>query len=147
MARAEETEAPAVAIELTDGSMITGKTSSLLGACSAALLNAVKKAAGLKKEDLLISPDVIEPIQELKTSILGNRNPRLHADETLIALSVSANTNSLAKIAYDSLKLLNGAEAHSTVMLAQVDLDVYRKLGINLTCEPRYQSKKLYHKK
>lgn len=144
--RAEDTSDPAVAIELHDGTIVTGKTSSLLGACSAALLNAVKKCAGIPKEELLISPDVIEPIQRLKINVLGNRNPRLHADETLIALSVSADEDSDARLAYEQLHKLSGTEAHSTVMLSQADMDVYRKLGINLTCEPRYQTKKLYHK-
>ena len=145
--KAEETGAPAVAIQLNDGTLITGKTSPLLGSCSAALLNAIKAHAGLEKEVLLISPDVIEPVQRLKINVMGNRNPRLHADETLIALCISAENDPVAKLAYEQLEKLKGAEAHSTVMLAQVDLDVYRKLGINLTCEPRYQGKKLYHKK
>lgn len=145
--KADETGAPAVAIELTDGTVITGKTSSLLGSCSAALLNAIKAHAGLDKEVLLISPTVIEPVQRLKINVMGNRNPRLHADETLIALCISAETDPNAKLAYEQLEKLKGAEAHSTVLLAQVDMDVYRKLGINLTCEPRYQTKKLYHKK
>ncbi|MBQ2910976.1 MAG: DUF1846 family protein, partial [Clostridia bacterium] len=113
----------------------------------AALLNAIKHHAGLAKEVLLISPDVIEPVQRLKINVMGNRNPRLHADETLIALCISAESDPVAKLAYEQLEKLKGAEAHSTVMLAQVDLDVYRKLGINLTCEPKYQGKKLYHKK
>ena len=94
----------------------------------------------------MIAPSIIEPIQELKTGILKGQNPRLHSDETLIALSMSANTNPVAKKALDAIEGLAGCEAHSTVMLSQVDLDVYRKIGINLTCEPRYQTKKLYHK-
>ena len=94
----------------------------------------------------MISPSIIEPIQQLKTGILKNRNPRLHSDEPLIALSMSANTNPAAHKALDSIGLLKGCEAHSTVMLSQVDLDVYRKIGINLTCEPKYETKKLYHK-
>ena len=144
--RAKETDNPAVAIELTDGRIITGKTSALLGASSAALLNAVKLISGQPKEQLLIDPCVIEPIQALKTDILGNKNPRLHTDEVLIALSMSATQNEAAKKAVDSLPMLRGCEAHSSVILSQVDADVYRKLGINLTCEPHYQVKKLYHR-
>ena len=144
--RARDTGAPAVAIELPDGRLITGKTSSLLGASSAALLNAVKLLSNQPKEQLLIDPGVIEPIQSLKTNILGNNNPRLHTDEVLIALSMSAIQSEPAKKAFDALSLLRGCEAHSSVILSQVDADVYRKLGINLTCEPHYQVKKLYHK-
>lgn len=137
---------PAVAIELPDGKIVTGKTSNLLGASSAALLNAVKTVAGLPDDLLMIAPSIIEPIQKLKTEILKNHNPRLHSDETLIALSMSANTNPVAKKALEAIGRLSGCEAHSTVILSQVDQDVYRKLGINLTCEPRYQTKRLYHK-
>ena len=94
----------------------------------------------------LISPIVIEPIQDLKTRHLGNHNPRLHTDEILIALSISAATNPTAKLAMDQLSKLRGCEAHSTVILSQVDETVFRKLGVNLTCEPKYQTKKLYHR-
>ena len=145
--RSNETEGqPAVAIELPDGKIVTGKTSNLLGASSAALLNAAKHLAGLPEDLLMISPMIIEPIQELKTGLLKGRNPRLHSDETLIALSMSANTNPVAKKALEAIEGLKDCDAHSTVILSQVDMDVYRKLGINITCEPRYQTKKLYHK-
>ena len=145
--RSAETEGqPAVAIELPDGKIVTGKTSNLLGASSAALLNAAKYLAGLPEDLLMIAPSIIEPIQELKTGILKGQNPRLHSDETLIALSMSANTNPVAKKALEAIEGLKDCDAHSTVILSQVDIDVYRKLGINLTCEPRYQTKKLYHK-
>lgn len=137
---------PAIAIQLRDGRIITGKTSNLLGACSAALLNAVKALGNINKETFLISPKVIEPIQALKVNILGNRNPRLHSDEVLIALTISAAADKTAQLAKEKLSLLSGCEAHSTVILAQVDEDIFRKLGINITCEPRYQTKKLYHK-
>ncbi|MCR5151429.1 MAG: DUF1846 domain-containing protein [Clostridiales bacterium] len=137
---------PAVAIELLDGTIITGKTSNLLGASSAALLNAAKALAKLPTDILLISPSIIEPIQKLKTGVLKNHNPRLHLDETLIALSMSANNDENAKKALDSISMLNGCQAHSTVILSQVDEDVFRKLGIDLTSEPRYETKKLYHK-
>ncbi len=145
--RSAETEGqPAVAIELPDGKIVTGKTSNLLGASSAALLNAAKHLAGLPEDLLMISPSIIEPIQELKTGLLKGRNPRLHSDETLIALSMSANTNPVAKKALEAIEGLKNCDAHSTVILSQVDMDVYRKLGLNITCEPRYQTKKLYHK-
>ncbi len=137
---------PAVAIELPDGRIVTGKTSNLLGASSAALLNAAKHLAGLPDDLLMIAPSIIEPIQKLKTGLLKGHNPRLHSDETLIALSMSANTNPVANKALEAIEGLKGCEAHSTVILSQVDQDVYRKLGVNLTCEPRYQTKKLYHK-
>lgn len=145
-ARAEETQTPAVAIELTDGTIITGKTSSLLGASSAALLNALKHLAHIPKDMPIISPHIIEPIQKLKVQNLGNNNPRLHCDEVLIALAISATTNPISHKALEQLDSINFSEAHSSVMLSEVDSNVYRKLKINLTTEPRTQHKKLYHK-
>lgn len=146
-AKAEETNAPAVAIELPDGSIVTGKTSSLLGPSSAALLNALKKLAGIDDDILLISPAVIEPIQKLKTHNMGNTNPRLHMDEVLIALAICAVTAPVAAKALNQLEKLKCTEAHSTVILSRVDESVFKKLGVNLTCEPKYQTKKLYHPK
>ncbi len=143
--KSEETNAPATAIELQDGSVITGKTSSLLGAASAMLLNALKVLAGIPDEVNLISPTIIEPMQKLKTEIMGNQNPRLHTDEILIALSICAATSEDARKALDNAYKLAGCEAHSTVILSRVDENVFRKLGVNLTCEPKYQTKKLYH--
>ncbi len=143
--KAEETSAPAVAIELNDGTIITGKTSSLLGASSAMLLNALKYVANIPDEIDLISPTIIEPIQKLKTQILGNHNPRLHMDEILIALSICAPTSNYAQKALDNAYRLKGLEAHSSVILSRVDENVFRKLGINITFEPKYQTKKLYH--
>ncbi len=144
-AKAEETGAPAVAIELTDGRVVTGKTSSLLGASSAALLNAIKAVAGIDDKTDLISEEIIKPIQVLKTENLGNHNPRLHTDEVLIALAVSAANNPDAKRALDSIGKLRNSEVHSTVILSQVDSSTFRKLGIGLSCEPKYQTKKLFH--
>ncbi len=144
--RAEETGAPAVAIELNDGRIVTGKTSALLGASSAALLNALKTLAGIEKETELISPEILEPIQTLKTSHLGNHNPRLHTDEVLIALAISAVNNPASASAMSVIGELKNCECHSTVILSQVDSDTLRKLGVNLSCEPRYQTKKLYHR-
>lgn len=143
--KAEQTSLPAVAIELPDGNIVTGKTSNLLGASSAALLNALKELAGIDSEYKLISPNVIEPIQHLKVNHMGNHNPRLHTDEILIALSVCALTDENAKHALDCLSELAGCDAHSTVILSSVDSGVFGKLGMNLTCEPMYQTKKLYH--
>ena len=146
LARAEETERPAVAIELPDGRIVTGRTSDLLGPSAAALLNAVKGLCHMDRETLLIARSVIEPIQELKVGALGNHNPRLHSDEVLVALAISASLGEEAAQAVAKLGELRGCEAHSTVILPQVDADIYRKLGIHLTCEPNYQTKKLYHK-
>lgn len=143
--RADETGAPAAAIELPDGRIITGKTTSLLGASSALLLNALKALAGIPKDIRLIPQNVIEPVQELKVNALGNHNPRLHTDEILIALCISAVTDENAKKAMDKLSELQHCEAHSSVMLSTVDTNVFKKLGVNLTSEPKYQTKKLYH--
>ena len=144
--KAARTGAPAAAMQLNDGRIITGKTSSLLGASSALLLNALKTLAGIDDDVHLISPTIIEPIQKLKTEHLGNRNPRLHTDEILIALSICAATDARAARAMAALAELAGCEVHSSVILSQVDSDVFKKLGVNLTCEPVYQTKKLYHK-
>ena len=144
--RAEETDGPAMALQLHDGRIITGKNSSLLGAASACLMNALKALAGIDKKMLLIPPSIIEPIQHLKVEHLGNHNPRLHTDELLIALSICAVTNPIAGYAIDQLSKLKGCEAHSSVILSHVDEALFRKLGINISCEPRYQVKKLFHK-
>lgn len=143
--RYEETQAPATAIELADGTVVTGKTSDLLGASAAVLLNSLKNLAGLDKSIELISPEILEPIQKLKINNLKNHNPRLHMDETLIALSICALSDENAKKAMEKLPELEGCEAHSTVILSQTDSSVFKKLGMNLTCEAVYQSKKLYH--
>ena len=136
--KAALTGAPAAAIELSDGRIITGKTSSLLGASSALLLNALKALAGIDDSVHLISPTIIEPIQHLKVDHLGNRNPRLHTDEALIALSICAASDSKAELAMEQLDKLRGCELHSSVILSSVDEKVFRRLGINLTCEPAY---------
>ena len=143
---AKRTGQPATAIELPDGTIVTGKTSSLLGASSAALLNALKALSGIPDELKLISPSVIQPIQHLKVDHMGNHNPRLHTDEVLIALAISAATDPTAARAMDALSDLKDCDAHSTVILSQVDDGMFKKLGMNVTCEPVYQNKKLYHK-
>ena len=146
LAKEAETNNPAMALQLENGRILTGKTSSLLGAASALLLNALKELGGIDEDALLMSPAVIEPIQELKVKHLGNNNPRLHTDEVLIALSICAVTDPTAKRALEQLQNLKDCEAHSTVMLSQVDVNTLRKLGIHLTCEPKHQTKKLFHK-
>ncbi|MCR5476600.1 MAG: DUF1846 domain-containing protein [Lachnospiraceae bacterium] len=143
--KAETTGEPAAAIELPDGQVVTGKTSRLLGATAAMLLNALKILAGIEDSVELISPEIIAPIQDLKVGHLGNRNPRLHTDEVLLALAICAVTDERAARAIGQLQNLTGCEVHSSVILSQVDVNVLRKLGINLTCEPVYQSRKLYH--
>ena len=139
--KAALTGAPAAAMELPDGSIVTGKTSDLLGAASALLLNALKRLGGISDDIHLISPVIIEPIQHLKVDHLGNRNPRLHTDEVLIALSICAATNPTAEMAMEQLSRLRGCEVHSSVILSQVDEKVFRRLGINITCEPKYENK------
>ena len=145
-AKAEQTGNPAVAIELPDGRVITGKTSGLMGASCAALLNSLKTLANIRDNVNLISPMVLAPIQHLKVEHLGNTNPRLHTDEVLIALSMSAVTNPTAELAMEALSSLRGGEVHSSVILSDVDVNVFKKLGMNVTCEPVYQSHSLYHK-
>ncbi len=144
-AKVKAADKPAAAIQLPDGRIITGKTSELLGASSAMLLNALKALAHIPDEVQLMSPSTIGPIQELKTAHLGNRNPRLHTDEVLIALSICASTDDTAQQAIRQLQNLRGSEVHSSVILSQVDRNVLRKLGTNLTCEPEYESGGLYH--
>lgn len=144
--KAETEGEPAAAIELVDGRVITGKTSSLLGASSALILNALKALAGIDDNIKLISPEAIEPIQDLKINHLGNKNPRLHTDEVLIALSICASTDEYAKRAIDQLQNLKGLDVHSSVILSQVDVNIFRRLGVNLTCEPSYEHQSLYHK-
>ena len=137
--RAEETGLPAAAMELPDGSIVTGRTSDLLGASAALLLNALKTLGGIRDELHLISPVVIDPIQHLKVAHLGNRNPRLHTDEILIALSISAATNPTAELAMEQLSKLRGCNVHSTVILSPADEKTFKRLGVNLTCEPKFK--------
>lgn len=138
--RADETGKPAAAMELPDGRIITGKTSSLLGASAALLLNALKALGDISDEIHLISPKVIDPIQHLKVDHLGNRNPRLHTDEVLIALSISAATDPVAERAMEQLGKLRGCQVHSSVILSAVDEQTFKRLGVQLTCEPRFKN-------
>ncbi|MCC8070940.1 MAG: DUF1846 domain-containing protein [Bacteroidales bacterium] len=143
--RAADTGGPAAAIELHDGTIVTGKTSELLGAASAALLNALKHLADIPDPVNLISPTILEPICEVETKKLGHVNPRLHPEEVLVAMSVCGLTDINARRAIDCLDRLRGCEAHASVILSPKDETIFRRLGINLTCEPTYQSSKLYH--
>ena len=142
----KKTNAPATAALLPDGQIVTGKTSSLLGATSAMLLNALKTIAGIDDSVKLISPSVISPIQHLKTEHFGSKNPRLHTNEVLLALSISAATDENAQKAMDALQYLRGCEVHSTVILSSVDSDTLSKLGINVTCEPERETRNLFNR-
>lgn len=142
--RAKETGAPAAALELEDGTIITGKTTPLLGASAAMLLNALKTLAGLDDALHLISPTVIEPIQKLKTECLGSKNPRLHTDEILIALSICAATDKNAQLALEQIPNLRGCQAHSSVMLSSVDIKQFKKLNIQLTSEANFDKNKYF---
>lgn len=142
--KAEETGAPAAALELPDGTIVTGKTSKLLGASAALLLNALKELAGIDHSVKVISPEAIEPIQKVKIEYLGSHNPRLHLDEVLIALSISAATNPDAERALNQIPALKGCQAHTSVMLASNDIRLFKKLSIQATSEPRYENKPLY---
>ena len=143
--KAEKSGGPAVALELPNGQIITGKTTPLLGASSALLLNALKTLAGIDDEIHLISPSVIEPIQTLKTEYLGSRNPRLHTDEVLIALSICAATDENAKLALEQLPKLKSCQAHTSVMLSSVDIKQFKRLKVQLTSEAKFENKRIYH--
>ena len=131
---------------LPDGSVVTGRTSPLLGASAALLLNALKKMAGIDHKLDLIPSSVIEPISAMKTGCLGHRNPRLHSDKVLIALAISGLTNPLAAMVQAQLKNLRGCEAHFSVIISEEDAKLYKRLGINVSCEAKYEVKSLYHK-
>lgn len=144
----KETGAPAAALELHDGRIVTGKTSNLLGASAALLLNALKELAGIDHKLHVISPEAIEPIQKLKTQYLGSKNPRLHTDEILIALSVSAASNPTAQLALAQLPKLKGCQAHTSVMIGTVDMKQFKKLSIQATFEAKYEkTSNLFHGK
>lgn len=144
---AQETGDPVCALELPDGRVVSGKTSSLLGPTAALLLNALKMLAGIEKNKKLIPPEVIGPVQDLKLGYLGNNNPRLHSDEVLVALSITAASDETARRALAQLPKLVGCEVHCTVILSQTDENILRRLKLNVSCDPTYQTKKLYHKR
>ena len=144
--KAEDTGAPAAAMILPDGRMVRGKTSDTLGAASSLLLNALKAVGGIGDSYKLISNQVLEPVCELKTRYMGHRNPRLHTDEVLMALTISALTNPLAEMAQRQLPKLKDSDAHFSVILSEEDINLLKQLGIRVTCEPVYETKRLYHK-
>ena len=147
LAKERRTKGPAAAMQLPDGEIITGKTTALLGSSSALLLNALKALAGIDKRVLLLARETIEPIQRLKTEGLGSQNPRLHTDEVLIALAVGATTSDNARRALEQLPKLRGCDVHTSVILGSVDEGIFRSLGVQVTSEPVFQSKKLYRKR
>ena len=144
LAKADETGDAAMAIELPDGRLITGKTGSFMGPAAGALVNALKALAGINQDIYLISPIILEPIRKLKTEHFGSENPLLHSDEVLYALSICAATNPTAALAMKQVKKLRGCEAHSSVMLTRADMSVYRRLGFNLTMEPTLNGNRMY---
>ena len=144
--RAEETGAPAVAIEMPDGTIITGKTSGTLGAAAALLLNALKALGNIDDQFELISKQVLEPVCHLKTTYLDHRNTRLHTDEVLLTLAISALTNPLADLAKRQLPGLRDSEAHFSVIISEEDLKIFKRLGVRVSCEPKYETKRLYHR-
>ena len=143
---AEKTGHPAAAIELPDGKVVTGRTTELFGPSSAAMLNALKALAGIADEVKLISPEVIRTIQTLKIDYMKSQNPRLHTDEMLVALAISAASDENAMKAMQMLDALKGCDVHVSVILSSVDDSVFKRLGMNLTCEPTYENNNLYHK-
>ncbi|MEG1972756.1 MAG: DUF1846 family protein, partial [Oscillospiraceae bacterium] len=142
--KSKKSGASAVAIELSNGEIVTGKASQLMNSTSSCILNSVKVLAGISDDMLLISPIVLEPIIRLKKEVLGSRYPVLTAEEVLIALSISAATNPTAAMAVEELRQLRGCEAHSSDIISSPDSTTFRKLGINITCEPQYPTKSLY---
>ena len=146
LVKAETTGAPAAAMVLPDGQVVTGKTSSTLGAASALMLNALKTLGGIDDSMHLISADVLEPICDLKTKYLKHKNPRLHIEEVLLALTVSAKTDKVAELATKQLSKLAGSDAHFSVIISEEDEMNLRRLGINVGCEPKYENKQLYHR-
>ena len=135
-----------MAMELEDGTIITAKTSSLLLAPSALILNALKHYAHISDELPLLPRMIIEPITKLKTEILGNHNPKLHVNEVLNALAISAQTNPLAELVIKELPKLKNAQAHSTIILSEVDMNALKKLKIDVTCEPEHYAHRFYSK-
>ena len=126
----------AASIELNDGTILSAENSPLLGPSAALLLNALKVLAGIPHEVKLIPQKMIEPIQKTKVSLLHGHNPRLHTDEVLVALSMLSLLDDNSKKALDCLPLLDGCQVHSTVMLSEVDRKIFKKLGVDFTCDP-----------
>lgn len=143
--KANETGEPAMALELADGRFVTGKTSELFGPSASCIVNAIKVLAGIDDTIDLIDHESVEMIQKLKVNNLNNQNPRLHSDEVLIALAMKEKSNPIVAKAMDCLSMLKGSEAHCTVVIPLEDRNIYRRLGVNVTFDPLYQQKKLYH--
>ena len=143
--REEETGRPACAIELPNGKILSGKTTDLLGSASAALLNALKELADIPDPVLLMHSGIIKPVQKLKDSIAASTSGLLHIDEILIALCICAINDRNAAAALAELGNVRGSELHSTVILSSVDLNTLKELGINVTCEPKFETQKLYN--
>ena len=146
LAKEEETGHPAAAMVLPDGSVVTGKTSTILGCASSLLLNALKQVAGVDKDIYVVSNDALEPICKLKIAHLHSKNPRLHSDETLIALSISSASNPLAAAVIDAAEQLKGCDAYFSVIISPTDERTYRQLGINVCCEPKFENRSYYHR-
>ena len=146
LAKEEETDQPAAAMVLPDGNVVTGKTSAILGCASSLLLNALKRVAGVPKEVYVVSNDALEPICKLKIAHLHGNNPRLHSDETLIALSISSATNPMAARVIDAAEQLRGCDAYFSVIISPTDERIYRQLGINVCCEPKFEKRTYYHR-
>ena len=142
----EATGGPAGAIELPNGTVVTGKTGNLMGCASSLLMNALKALAGIDDDLLVIDDEVIAPICHLKTEHLKSTNPRLHSDETLLALAVSSRSNAIAAQLMDSIDKLKGCDAHFSVIISPTDENLYRTLGINVSCEPKFEQRRFYHK-
>ena len=134
-----------MAFELPTGEIVTGRTSDLMDASAAAILNSIKRLANISDDILLLSPVILETIQKMKVEELGNKMTALNANEVLIALSISAVTNPTAQLAYEQLANLDGVEAHSTVMLNKDDEQVLKKLGMNVTSDPVFSSENLFY--
>jgi uncharacterized protein (UPF0371 family) len=143
--KAAQSNGPAGAMELPDGRIITGKTSTLLGAASSVLLNALKAQAGIDDNMMIISDAALEPICRLRTEQLGHQNPRLHPREMLIALSTSSLTSPMAATAINAAGQLRGCDAYFSVIIPTDDEQLYRSLGINVCCEPKYEKHRYYH--
>ena len=143
--RLEEGDDLFVTLELEDGTILTGRSSNLMNASAAAILNGIKYLANISDDMHLLSPAILEPIVNLKTKTLASRTPELSCEEILMALSVSAVTNPTAQAAMDKLPMLKGAQAHSTTILSKTDEQTYRELGIDVTCDPEYPSQNLYY--
>lgn len=141
-----QTGGPAGAIELPDGRLVTGKTGALMGCASAVLMNALKALADVDDNALVISDEVVEPLCKLKTDHLNSINPRLHSDETLMALAVSSRDDKTAALLMDQIDKLKGCDAHFSVIVSAADEKLYRTLGLNVSCEPKFEQRKFYHK-